>query len=103
MRYIISESRLHEFINQYLETFLESRAVSQFDSFIVVSEKISPEDDEWVDYMEYDSSDGRLWINQSFLKGFVDLFAFTDGESAQEFIKTWFEKKFGVKIKYCQS
>lgn len=103
MRYIISESRLHEFINEYLETFIESRAVSKFDSFILISEKISPEDDEWVDYMEYDYSDGRLWINQSFLKGFVDLFAFKDGESAQKFIKKWFEKKFGVKIKYCQS
>jgi hypothetical protein len=97
MNYIISESRLHEFMSSYLDNYQSSN----HDSFIVISRKTEYED-EWTDFMEYDYTDGRLWINREFLKNFSDIFAL-GSEYAKNFITNWFENKFAVKASFTES
>lgn len=102
MKYIISENRLTEFIISYLNSFVENKAVSYLDPFIVISQANQGDDELWDDYMEYDYTDGRLWINKSFLKDFIDLFAFKGIEDARTSISKWFENKFDVEVKFVE-
>lgn len=101
MKYIISESRLNKIIDDYLESFSDSLVLTTTDNYIILSQK-NEESDSWIDYIEYDKSDGRLWIYINFLQGFIDLFAFPDKESAQSYISKWFSDKFGVEIEYVE-
>ena len=101
MKYIITESRLHDFMTNYLNNMVSNNHEIFMDSFIVISPRVD-EGHEWVDFMEYDYSDGRLWIERDFLSNFGDLFAL-DKEGSLDFIKKWFEDKFGVDIKYVES
>jgi hypothetical protein len=85
----------------YLDDFLNHCSVHEVDSFIVVNyNNPEPEIDDVV--MEYDSSDGRLYVDRSFLKTFVSWFPL-DIEQTNSFIKDWFEDTFKVKIKYVES
>ena len=52
--------------------------------------------------MEYDSEDGRLYVDNKFLKDF-GLTYFANEDEAEPVIKDWFENEFEVKIKYIQS
>ena len=99
MKYVISESRLNRFMKSYLDTFVESNVVVNMDSYIIISQKNNDHivDGEWVDWMEYDHSDGRFWVNKKFLRSFMDLFGLSDGP-AMDFLASWFEDKFSVKI-----
>lgn len=103
MRYIISESRLHEFINDYLNSFVERKDVSHSDPYIIIAEPNQNDDEAtWIDYMEYDFTDGRLWINKNFLTNISDLF-FKDKDDAMKFMADWFDNKFDVEVKFVQS
>lgn len=102
MKYIISENRLSEFINSYLESFVSNKAVTHSDPWIIISQASQGDDENWADYIEHDYTDGRLWVNKEFLKGFMDLFGFRDKESAQDIIKNWFENKFEVDVKFVE-
>jgi hypothetical protein len=85
----------------YLNDFHRNNVESEFDSFIIIQGRNEDEDD--LDIMlEFDSEDNRLYIDKSFLDTFAMLFPL-DIEDSQEFIKDWFEWKFGVEIKYTQS
>ena len=103
MKYIISESRLSELMNSYILNYLDEFVASKYthnvDSFIVVSEPVQGDDENWEDYMEYDFSDGRLWIGKQFMSLFTNIFPFVK-DRAQEIIRDWFGKKFDVKIEY---
>ena len=48
--------------------------------------------------MEYDSEDGRLYIDNDFLNKFTSWFPL-DMEQSKSFIKDWFEDMYNVKIK----
>jgi hypothetical protein len=98
MKYVLTESRLNEFIVNYLNTFLDNKVVSNHRDFIIVQEK-SYDEDSWEDYMEYDYSDGRLWVNRKVLKLFYDLFNL-GVEETFNYIEKWFELKFNVEINY---
>lgn len=103
MKYIISESRLHQFINDYLDSFVERNNVSRPDPFIVISEPSQNDvDTTWEDYMEYDFTDGRLWINRDFVTNISNLF-FKDKDDALKFVVDWFEDKFDVEVEFVQS
>jgi hypothetical protein len=52
--------------------------------------------------MEYDSSDGRLYVHKPFFEKFSSWFPL-DTEQAKSFIKDWFEDIYKVKIKYVES
>jgi len=100
VKYIISENRLHEFMFNYLNDLIKRTHVLNRDSFIVISPIITYEE-EWDDYMEYDYSDGRLWISFKLISMFSDMFAL-DQTDAGNFIKNWFEKRYDVKVTYVE-
>ena len=95
MKYIILESRLDMLMTEYLNTWVNSRKLYQFDRFIVLEDPNGePEND--VD-MEYDGEDGRLWVRQELFSTLVDLFGKDDQETL-DFIGKYFEHKFGVQV-----
>lgn len=101
MKYIISESRLNEFINSYLELFVYNKAVTHSDPWIIISQAAQGDDENWADYMEYDYTDGRLWINKSFLQIFTDSFG-VDEQHTRQIISDWFSNKFDVEVKFTE-
>ena len=102
MKYTISQLRLHEFMRNYLDSFVEGKDVSYPNPYIIISEPNQDDDDSsWVDYMEYDYTDGRLWINKSFMGSLMDTFAM-DKETVEGFLSEWFSNKFEVDIKFVE-
>jgi hypothetical protein len=99
MKYIITENRLDDFMMSYLDTLLESKHVSYLDSFIVISDKVFADEEEWKDIMEFDKTDGRLWLSEKFVRNFDDLFGRGRDESIR-IITKWFENKFNVESDY---
>ena len=99
MKYIIAENRLHDLMTSYLDSLLEYKIVSRVDNFIVISDNVESDDNQWRDIMEFDRGDGRMWVNREFLKEFNDIFGRGYIESLN-FITEWFENKYNVKSKY---
>ena len=100
MKYIITENRLHEFMNNYLNSWASTKVINDRDGFIFMEE--SSDIGEWDIVMEFDyREDGRLWFNNNFRKNFMDIFMLTS-EEANQFIKEWFENKFDVEVKYVE-
>lgn len=100
MRYIIKESKLNDIRKEYLENRIGSD--SHFEEFIIVYYPFSEDDSEDEVMMEYDHTDGRLYVDSNFGYGFSDLF-FSNDEEGYKFISEWFEWKFGVNVKYTQT
>lgn len=101
MNYLVTHPQLRKFMTEYLDDFLNHCSVHEVDSYIIVDYNY-PEPDEYsVDdvAMEYDSNDGRLYIDNDFLNKFSIWFPL-DMEQIKEFIKNWFENMYNVKIKY---
>jgi hypothetical protein len=95
MKYIIKESKLDMLMTDYLNTWVSSRRIVEFDRFIVLEDPNGePEND--ID-MEYDGEDGRLWVRQELFNTLVDLFGKDDVETL-DFIGKYFEYKFGVQV-----
>jgi hypothetical protein len=86
---------------EYLNDFLNNCRVSDPDSFIVINYNYDEPDEYSIDdvAMEYDSDDGRLFIDKNFLDKFSIWFPL-DMEQSKLFIKDWFESVYNVKIKY---
>jgi hypothetical protein len=99
MKLIITESKLKDLQTSYINDFYNHASVSEFDSFILIYYNETGDDDEVA--MEYDSDDGRLYIDNNFTLFFQHYF--TNKDDVNPFIKDWFENVFGVKIKYTQS
>lgn len=100
MKYIITESKLNKFMKNYLDNYKENRDVHFMDSYIIIP-KLGDNDFATAE-LEYDSWDGRLFIDKSFLETFISWFGGKE-EYSQSFIAKWFEKEFDVEIKYTQS
>jgi len=100
MKYIIRESRLHDIMTDYLNSFSDRNKIYHVDSFILITTDRDNDLDETE--IEYDHFDGRLFIDKSFLKTFSSYFA-RDIDYSKSFIGKWFEKKFGVEVKIIQS
>lgn len=96
MNYLVTHPQLRKFMTEYLNDFLNHCSVSEFDSFIVIDYDYEYSDDI---AMEYDSDDGRLFIDKNFLDKFSIWFPL-DMEQAKKFIKDWFEDMYNVKVKY---
>ncbi len=95
MKYIITESKLDMLMTRYLNSWVDSKKIIEFDRFIVLEDPYGePEND--VD-MEYDGEDGRLWVRQSLFDLLMDLFGKSDVETL-DFIGKYFEYKFGVQV-----
>lgn len=95
MKYIIKESKLDMLMTEYLNTWVGSRRLIEFDRFIVLEDPYGEQGND-VD-MEYDGEDGRLWVRQQLFDTLVDLFG--KGEvGTTVFIGKFFEYKFGVQV-----
>lgn len=99
MKYIIKESKLDMLMTDYLNTWVGSRRLIEFDRFIVLEDPYGEEEND-VD-MEYDGEDGRLWVRQALFDTLVDLFGKGEDETL-EFIGKFFEHKFGVEVKFVE-
>ena len=102
MKIIITENKLRELQLQYLNNSIGSD--SDFEEFIIVYYPSSNDEDEFMDdvMMEFDHTDGRLYIDKSFLNNFGKVY-FPNENDVGPFIKDWFEHQYGVDIKYMES
>jgi len=100
MKYIITESKLNDLRKEYIENRIGSD--SHFQEFIIIYPLGEVEYIEDEVMMEYDHTDGRLYVNSSFGYSFSDLF-FPNDEEAYKFISEWFEWKYGVNVEYTQT
>tara|TARA_R110000868_G_scaffold19520_1_gene83976 strand:- start:57 stop:371 length:315 start_codon:yes stop_codon:yes gene_type:complete len=100
MNYLVTHPQLRKFMTEYLNDFLNHCSVSEFDSFIVIDYNYDEPDEYSIDdiAMEYDSDDGRLYIDKNFLDKFTSWFPL-DMQQSKSFIKDWFEDMYNVKIK----
>ena len=101
MNYLVTYPQLRKFMTEYLNDLLNQFSVSEIDSFIIIDYNYDEPDEYSIDdiAMEYDSDDGRLYIDNDFLNKFSIWFSL-DMEQIKEFIKDWFEDMYNVKIKY---
>lgn len=88
-------------MSEYLDSMLKDKIVSNSNPFIVISDKIQNEDDPWFDVMEYDHTDGRLWISDRFKNFMITLFGISVLDMIP-FITKWFENRFNVKVEYTE-
>ena len=102
MKVIITEKKLRQLQNNHLDETLRG-GVSKYDNFIIIYYYDTADDYEDSEVlMEYDSEDGRLYVDNKFLKDFGFTY-FANEEDVEPVIKDWFENEFEVKIKYIQS
>ena len=102
MKVIITKNKLHQLQINHLNETLRG-GVSKYDNFIIIYYYDTFDDYEYSEIlMEYDSEDGRLYVDNKFLKDFSFTY-FANENDAEKVIKDWFENEFGVKIKYIQS
>ena len=97
MKYIITESRLNEFMNDYMNSWVSTKNVWNYDNFILIDSKLDDGEDETV--LEYDHEDGRLWVMGYVKKHLMDLFN-KPRKEVDEFLKHWFENEFNVNVSY---
>ena len=88
-------------MTDYLNSWIENTNILNYRDFILIQEKAGFVDDDWTDWMEYDFTDGRLWINNDLKKFLTDLFP-KNREEVMDFVKVWFENKFEVNVKYVE-
>jgi len=100
MKYIISENRLNEIMTEYLNGWVESRLVYRNSPFIIIEEQ-SDEVGEWDIIMEYDTTDGRLYVSKRITKHLMDLFGKNEVD-VRVFVGEWFGKKFNVDIEFVE-
>lgn len=100
MNYLVTYPQLRKFMTEYLNDLLNQFNVIEIDSFIIIDYNYDEPDEYSIDdiAMEYDSDDGRLYIDKNFLDKFSIWFPL-DMEQIKEFIKNWFENMYNVKIK----
>ena len=95
MKIIIKESKVDMLMTEYLDSWVDSRKLIEFDRFIVL-ENPNGEDENDID-MEYDGDDGRLWFRKEFRYFLSDLFGKSQVET-MTFVGKYFENKFGVEV-----
>ena len=95
MKFIIKESKINMLMTDYLNTWVGSRRLIEFDRFIVLEDPYGEQGND-VD-MEYDGGDGRLWVRQQLFDTLVDLFGKGEVET-NVFVGKFFEYKFGVQV-----
>jgi len=104
MKFIISKDKLRDLKHKlvkykmsYLDFYVNSGTVRKFDSFIVIEDPSADEFDE--PHMEYDSYDGRLYVDKEIRSTFTAMFGDNRKES-DDIFKRWFEDRFGVDVAF---
>jgi hypothetical protein len=98
MRYLISESKLDKYIIEFLNDINNNSYIDSWDNFIVLREPVDEEMEEMGDViMEYDYSDGRLYVVHPIIEKMYSLFGL-DREETYQKVGEWFANKFDVQI-----
>ena len=99
MNYIITENRIHELKTNFLNGYIGYN-VLRLDTYLLITNTSNNNDFENLEpFLEYDYSDGRLFINSDIRDNFMSLFG-ADNSEADEFISNWFSDKFGVTVDF---
>lgn len=101
MKYIITESHFNQIIFRYLDILVSDKDVSRINPYIIIQEPNQLEYEIYDVIMEYDYSDGRLFVS----KGMMNLLSnnFNLGEEpTKNFISKWFEDRYGVNVKFVE-
>ena len=103
MRYLILESKLDKFINEFLNDIYDNLHDDTYSDFIILREPFDDEVEELGEIiMEFDYSDGRLYVLHSIINKMYSLFGL-DREDAYKKVGEWFSDKFGVEISLIES
>jgi hypothetical protein len=95
MKIRIKESKIDMLMSEYLNSWVNSRRLVEFDRFIVLEDPNGEEEND-VD-MEYDGYDGRLWVRRKIFDTLSDLFG-KNYVDTMVFVGKFFEYKFGVEV-----
>lgn len=99
MKYIIKESsaKMMSFkdIDEKVKNYLDR---GSHDTFITYSQKIDFELGDFDEIIiEYDSSDGRLYVDTTFFGPSLTMFGYGSKERRKELFSDWFEYYEGIK------
>lgn len=101
MKYLITESKVKKLIFNALSKQIKDLGLdkSAFDTFIVYSLRVDV--DELAEtVLEYDFSDGRLYVVIQYFENVLYLFGYTTIEEQKEILSEWFEFYEGIKPDY---
>jgi hypothetical protein len=104
MRYIIKESEVKQLAFEGIKDVINELGLERqhFDSFILYS--MTEDDNLGYDHVliEYDSDDGRLYVQIKYFENILNLFGFTTIEEQSELFLDWFNFWEGIKPEYVQ-
>lgn len=102
MKYIITESMAKKFAYEEIKNKINDLNLYRktIDSFIIYA--VEDENDFVGDsvFMEYDSYDGRLYVQITYFENVLSLFGFNSPEEQKEFFMDWFEYYEGIRPEY---
>lgn len=87
-------------MTEYLNGWVESRTFHHSSPYLMIEEP-SDEVGEWDIVMEYDTTDGRLWVGKKITKLLMDLFGKNQIET-RVFVGEWFGNKFNVDVEFVE-
>jgi hypothetical protein len=93
---------MNDFMKSLVDDTLDENEPSYVDSYIVIWDKTVDGDIDDVTAIEYDKSDGRLWISKKYLNNLESWFPIKK-EKVLDMIKNSFENKFNVDVKYIKA
>jgi hypothetical protein len=104
MKYIIKESAAKQLAFEGIKDVINELGLErrEFDSFILYS--MTNEDDLGYDpvVIEYDSEDGRLYVQIEYFENLLSLFGYNTIEEQKEIFELWFNFWEGIKPEYTQ-
>lgn len=103
MKYIINESAAKQLVFEGIKDIMNELGLErgEIDSFIIYS---MSDDDLGYDpvVIEYDSYDGRLYIQIEFFENVLSLFGYTTEEEQKELLSEWFKYYEGIRPEFIQ-
>jgi len=102
MKYLITESTAKKMAFEGIEDVINDLNLytKTFDSFIIYAYK---DEDDFVGdsvVIEYDSEDGRLYVQNVYFQNVLSLFGFISIEEQKELFSDWFEYYEGIRPEY---
>ena len=102
MKYIITESTAKKMSFEGIKDVMNELGLErrEFDSFIIY---VMEEENDFVGdsvVIEYDSEDGRLYVQNVYFQNVLSLFGFTSIEEQKELFSDWFEHYEGIRPEY---
>jgi hypothetical protein len=97
MKLIITENRINNLMIKYLESLINEKSILHMYPYIIIYDNSDRENP--IELMNFDRTNGRMWIRPKFINLFDTLFGRGHLETI-DFFKNWFENEFGVKSMY---